>query len=95
MTKKPIKEILISKSIARFAQKGYKEPTIKDIGNAAKVNPALVYYYFKDKEEILYIIIERSTRNLINILIEIQAQEPDPLKCLERMIVKHVIFSRE
>ncbi len=89
------KELLIRTAIDLFAQKGYTETSIRDIGKASKVNISLVYYYFKNKEEILYNIIERSTRDLIVLLKEIQSNESDPLEGLKKMIVRHVIFSRE
>ena len=78
-----------------FAQKGFTGTSVRDIGKAAKVNTSLVYYYFKDKEEILYSIIERSNRDLIAVLKEIQTKESDPLECLRKMIVRHIVFSRE
>ena len=89
------KELLIRTASDLFAQKGYAETSIRDIGKAAKVNISLVYYYFKDKEEVLYNIIHRSARDLIVILKEIQSNEPDPLECLRKMIIRQVLFSRE
>jgi AcrR family transcriptional regulator len=89
------KELLIRTASDLFAQKGYTETSIRDIGKAARVNISLVYYYFKDKEEILYHIINRSARDLIVILKEIQSNEPDPLECLKKMITRQVLFSRE
>jgi AcrR family transcriptional regulator len=35
-----------------FAQQGYAATTIKQLGAAAGVNPALIYYYFGSKEEL-------------------------------------------
>lgn len=35
-----------------FAEQGYARTTIKQIGRAAGVNSALLYYYFTDKEEL-------------------------------------------
>ena len=89
------RELLIQAAVDLFAQKGFTETSVRDIGKAAKVNTSLVYYYFKDKEEILYNIIERSTRDLIAVLKEIQTKESNPLEGLRKMIVRHVVFSRE
>jgi len=89
------RELLIQAAVDLFAQKGFTETSVRDIGKAAKVNTSLVYYYFKDKEEILYNIIERSTRDLIAVLKEIQTKESDPLEGLRKMVVRHVVFSRE
>ena len=95
MARKNVKELLIRTAIDLFFQRGYEETSIRDIGKKAKVNTSLFYYYFRDKEEILYTIIERSTRDLINALKEIQSTEADPLECLRKMITRHIVFSRE
>lgn len=95
MAKNDKKELLITTAINLFYKKRYLDTSIRDIGEAAKVNPSLVYHYFKDKEEILLIIIDRYSRHLINSLKEIQSREPDPLEGLRKMIFRHVFLSRE
>ncbi|MGA2107933.1 MAG: TetR family transcriptional regulator [Syntrophorhabdales bacterium] len=89
------KELLARTAIDLFAKKGYANTSIRDIGKAAKVNVALIYYYFKDKEALLQHIIERSGRELAVILKEIQTTEPDPLECLKKMIVRQILHSSE
>ena len=68
------KELLVRSAIDLFAKKGYADTSIRDIGKAAKVNVALIYYYFKDKEALLQYIIERSARDLVIILKEVQSE---------------------
>ena len=43
-----------------FAEQGYGQVTIKDIGIAANVNTAMIYYYFSDKESLCRAAIEDS-----------------------------------
>ena len=43
-----------------FAERHYTSVTIKDISRAAKVNSAMIYYHFKDKEELFRTAIERA-----------------------------------
>ena len=88
------KEIITRSAIDLFATKGFSVTAMKDIAKAAEVNVALLYYYFKNKEEILYYIMERSSRDLLSILKEIQSQESDPFECLKKMIMRQVLFSR-
>ncbi len=89
------KELLVRTAIDLFAKKGYADTSIRDIGRTAKVNVALIYYYFKDKETLLQHIIERAARELTVLLREIQATEPDPLECLKKMIVRQVLYASE
>src|ERR1051326_5113762 len=48
-----------------FARKGFDPTTIKEIGAAAKVNPALLYYYFRDKEELYRAVLQRVAGALV------------------------------
>lgn len=89
------KEIITRSAIDLFATKGFSVTAMRDIAKAADVNVALLYYYFKNKEEILYYIIERSSMDLLRILREIQSQESDPFECLKKMIRRQVLFSRD
>lgn len=89
------KEFLARIAIDLFAKKGFSVTTMRDIAKAAKVNVALIYYYFKDKEELLYHIIERSTNNLIVVLREIQLVETDPFECLKKMVIRQVLYSSQ
>ena len=87
------KEFLTQVAVDLFAKKGFAATTMRDIAKAAKANVALIYYYFNDKEEILYRVIESTTRDLITILTEIQSQDDEPFEGLKKMIVRQVIFS--
>ena len=37
-----------------FAEQGFEKTTIRDIAKAAKVNTAMLYYYFEDKEDLVF-----------------------------------------
>lgn len=41
-----------------FAERSFASVTIKDIGRAAKVNSAMIYYYYKDKGDLFRAAIE-------------------------------------
>lgn len=48
----------ISKEAAKlFRQKGYLETTMDNISQAAKISKGGIYYYFKNKAEVLYFIL--------------------------------------
>src|SRR6266542_135144 len=48
-----------------FARKGFDPTTIKEIGAEAKLNPALLYYYFRDKEELYRAVLQRVAGDLV------------------------------
>jgi AcrR family transcriptional regulator len=48
-----------------FAQQGFAATTIKQIGAAAGVNPALIYYWFGSKEELYRRLLHRLFSTLV------------------------------
>ena len=48
-----------------FAAQGFAATTIKQIGDAARLNPALLYYYFRDKETLYRAVIRRLVGGLV------------------------------
>lgn len=62
-----------------FWQKGFLGTSINDIAKAAKMNKAIVYYYFKNKASLLYEIM---TRILVG-LIDEGFRSPIPALCQE------------
>jgi AcrR family transcriptional regulator len=95
LAKDSVRELLIVTAADLFSKKRYLDTSIRDIGEAAKVNPSLVYHYFKNKEEILYTIIERFSILLLNSLLEVQTNETDPVEGLRKMLFRHLSFNNE
>lgn len=52
------KERIISAALELFSQKGYDATRVSDIAGAANVNKALIYYYFKSKQDILDFMVQ-------------------------------------
>ena len=95
MAKDSIRELLISAATDLFSRKRYLDTPIREIGGVAKVNHSIIYHYFKNKEEILYTIIERFSIHLVNLLQEIQKNETDPVEGLRKMIFAHLLLGRD
>ena len=80
---------VLSASSALFASKGYERATIRDVAQATGMSLAGLYYYFKGKEELLFLIQFRVFQSLCEKLREIIKKETDPQACLQRMIEMH------
>ncbi len=69
--KKPDQNITLSKDRILhaaeeiFARKGYDGARVDEIAQKAGVNKALIYYYFKSKEEILHALIHHTVNDLL------------------------------
>lgn len=57
------KDRILNASIQLFSQKGYDATRVNEIAHEANVNKALIYYYFKSKEEILDDLVESLFHN--------------------------------
>ena len=57
-----------------FAKKGYHHASVRDVAAETGVSPAGLYYYFKSKEELLFLILEARLGSLLD---RIQAQAGD------------------
>ena len=75
---------VLSASSALFASKGYERATIRDVAQATGMSLAGLYYYFKGKEELLFLIQFRVFQSLCENLREIIKKETDPRACLFR-----------
>ncbi|HEU5218278.1 MAG TPA: TetR/AcrR family transcriptional regulator [Gemmatimonadales bacterium] len=53
------REQILDAAEALFARQGFDPTTIKEIGAAARLNPALLYYYFGNKEELYKAVLQR------------------------------------
>lgn len=53
-----------------FADQGYTPTTIKDIADAARVNSALIYYYYESKERLYQACVERFVLQLADTALE-------------------------
>lgn len=77
---------LLDAAEALFARQGFAATTIKAIGAEAGVNPALLYYYFPDKERLYHAVLERRLGTFARrMTAELPAGLP-PLQAIERIL---------
>src|ERR1700681_4199351 len=65
-------EILVAAETL-YAKKGWDAVTVDQVARSARLSRALVYVYFRDKEELLFAIGERAMRLVRNRFIEAAA----------------------
>lgn len=67
LDKEKARERILNASIKLFSEKGYDGTRVNEISEAAQVNKALIYYYFKSKEAILENLLETLFTDLSNL----------------------------
>ena len=87
------KERIIEVAAELFGEKGYPATSIRDISQALKVSIATLYYYFKNKEDLLFTIIESIGNDLLVMLKKAQDECDDPLDGLREMLFHHIAMT--
>jgi len=89
------KERIIELAVDLFGEKGYTATSIRDISQALNVSIATLYYYFKNKEDLLFNIIEAIGDDLITILDKAKDEAEEPLEGLRSMLSGHINLTRK
>jgi len=75
-----------------FAEKGFDGARVDEIAKAAQVNKALIYYYFKNKEDLLEVLFHHTLEDMLSFMTaetikSIEFMEPKDMKVmLERYL---------
>jgi AcrR family transcriptional regulator len=85
-------ERLLTIAAEIFAEKGYHHASIRDLSKRAGVSLSGLYYYFESKEDLLYMIQDRSLRNVLTELKWKLEGVDSPEEKLRILVHNHVEF---
>lgn len=88
------KERIIDVSIKLFAEKGYTETTLKEIGQGSGIQAASIYNHFKSKNEILEQILQEYSDYISESVMDSEtvsrmAETADPKELLMSMFLRY------
>jgi AcrR family transcriptional regulator len=69
-----------------FAEKGFDGTSIRDISKEAKINVAMVSYYFGSKEKLLESLVLHKTSGLKELLIDLIEEKLEPVEKIYKLI---------
>ena len=95
MKRSNTKKKILKKATDLFYQHGFVKASIRDIVRAVGVTNSTVYKHFRNKDEILYSIIEDIGSTLIEELQKVAGRHADPIVCLREMIFRQVCLIKE
>lgn len=95
MKKSSNRELIIEKAIDHFYKSGYVRASIRDIVRSAGLANSTVYSHFKNKDEILYLIIKDIGSTLIEELQKSSRSVNDPVDALRNMIFNQICLINE
>jgi AcrR family transcriptional regulator len=65
-----------------FAERGFADVTIKDIASRLRINTALIYYYFKNKEDLFRACLEAAVYDAMDTYSAIKGTHTDPVESI-------------
>jgi AcrR family transcriptional regulator len=81
---------ILKSAAAAFRRRGYHGASVDEIASALEMTKGNLYYYFKNKEEILFACHDYSLDLLLSLLSEIQTQNTPPDTKLRRLVLAFV-----
>ncbi|HBN85523.1 MAG TPA: TetR/AcrR family transcriptional regulator, partial [Clostridiales bacterium] len=63
--KEEMKEKILSAASAIVREEGYENLSIRKIANKIEYSPTIIYHYFVDKDEIIYYLMQRGYRKIV------------------------------
>lgn len=84
---------LMAVAMDLFCERDFASVTIKDIARAAKVNSALIYYYFKDKEDLFRVMIESAILQALDNYGRLKERHSDPVDLINDWFENNVEMS--
>jgi TetR/AcrR family transcriptional regulator, cholesterol catabolism regulator len=85
-------ESILRTSALIFAEKGYHQASIRDIARATQVSLSGLYYYFKSKEELLFLIQDHAFGTLLRELEALLEGVDDPVRRIRLLIENHLRY---
>jgi AcrR family transcriptional regulator len=86
------KEEIIQKAVQLFLKKGYEKASMRDLGKAVGIQAPGLYYYFKNKKQILQQINDESWQKFHEMILDEAKKVADPeekIKLYIRNMIKY------
>jgi len=81
---------ILKSAAAAFRRRGYHGASVDEIASALEMTKGNLYYYFKNKEEILYACHDYSLDVLLSLMHEVQGDGSRPDEKLRRLILAFI-----
>ena len=81
---------ILKSAAAAFRRRGYHGASVDEIASALQMTKGNLYYYFKNKEEILFACHDYSLDLLLALMAEVQADTASPEAKLRKLVLAFV-----
>jgi AcrR family transcriptional regulator len=81
---------ILKSAAAAFRRRGYHGASVDEIASALEMTKGNLYYYFKNKEDILFACHEYSLDKLLTLMTDVEAEASSPEEKLRRLMLAFV-----
>jgi AcrR family transcriptional regulator len=85
-----VRNIILEAARDIISQEGVKGLSIRKITNAIEYSPAIIYHYFKDKNEIIETLVGEGYQRILNSLSSVAKNENEPEKEIKEAFSKYI-----
>jgi AcrR family transcriptional regulator len=83
-----IRQCILESAEQLFAQKGYAAVSVKEIAKLAKVNPAMIHYYFGSKNSLLQQVLEQTLEPLAEAIGTMRSAQDAQVSEIARLLLR-------
>lgn len=80
--------VILTEAARLFADRGFHNASMAELAKACGVSKALLYHYYRDKEQILFDIADSYIDQLLEIVAAVDAQGLDPEAQLSELVLR-------
>jgi len=92
--KRPTEELILEAAQAVFLEKGLAGARMQEIADRAGINKALLHYYFRSKDKLAELIINRAVGTMVPRIMALLDQELDLFDKIRLLATEYVEFVR-
>lgn len=83
-------QLILNAADEIIAKEGIENLSVRKIATKIEYSPAIIYHYFRDKEEIINILMEKGYKKIIDGLSSTELSDDDPYERLEILLKKYI-----
>lgn len=86
-TSSDIRQQIMDAAVDLFAGQGYAATSVREIADRVGVNPAMIHYYFGNKESLLHAALEQSLEPLADAVAAMKKRQKAPLQDIVSLLL--------
>lgn len=85
-----MRELILNTANDIISAEGFAGLSIRKIANKIEYSPAIIYHYFKDKDDIVNFLMEKGYKKIIDAISSVPPSQNDPAQKLEDMTRNYI-----